>query len=73
MFIFMCSATSEFSSFAKDNAVFIESVLSGLFHTIQTKIITIVPQPDDYDCPVCYCTFIVFQKKKKKLTFYFFF
>ncbi|KAG1381872.1 hypothetical protein G6F61_002775 [Rhizopus arrhizus] len=47
-------ATSEFSSFAKDNAVFIESVLSGLFHTIQTKIITIVPQPDDYDCPVCY-------------------
>ncbi|KAG1356154.1 hypothetical protein G6F63_000708 [Rhizopus arrhizus] len=49
-------ATSEFSSFAKDNAVFIESVLSGLFHTIQTKIITIVPQPDDYDCPVCYST-----------------
>ncbi|KAG1639710.1 hypothetical protein G6F44_007558 [Rhizopus delemar] len=47
-------ATSEFSSFAKDNAVFIEGVLSGLFHAIQTKIITIVPQPDDYDCPVCY-------------------
>lgn len=65
----MCSATSEFSSFAKDNAVFIEGVLSGLFHAIQTKIITIVPQPDDYDCPVCYCTFIVFQKKEKKKTY----
>ncbi|RCH86609.1 hypothetical protein CU098_006479, partial [Rhizopus stolonifer] len=48
------SATSEFSSFAENNAMFIEGVLSCLFHTIQTKIIAIVPQPEDYDCPVCY-------------------
>ncbi|KAI7903758.1 SPX domain-containing protein [Cokeromyces recurvatus] len=47
-------ASSEFSSFTKDNAIFIEGILTSLFNAIQTKLITIVPQPDDYDCPVCF-------------------
>jgi hypothetical protein len=49
------SATSEFPSFAKNNAVFVEGVMQSLFNAIQTKLVTIVPQPDDYDCPVCFC------------------
>ncbi|KAI8639048.1 SPX domain-containing protein [Parasitella parasitica] len=48
------SATSEFPSFAKDNAIFVEGILQSLFNAIQTKLVTIVPQPDDYDCPVCF-------------------
>ncbi|CAO3621211.1 unnamed protein product [Mucor fragilis] len=48
------SATSEFPSFAKNNAIFVEGILLSLFNAIQTKLITIVPQPDDYDCPVCF-------------------
>ncbi|KAG2213903.1 hypothetical protein INT47_001172 [Mucor saturninus] len=48
------SATSEFPSFAKSNAIFVEGVLMSLYNAVQTKLITIVPQPDDYDCPVCF-------------------
>lgn len=48
------SATSEFPTFAKNNAIFVEGILKTLFNAVQTKLITIVPQPDDYDCPVCY-------------------
>ncbi|KAI9365763.1 SPX domain-containing protein [Pilaira anomala] len=47
-------ATSEFPTFAKSNAIFVEGVLLSLYNAVQTKLITIVPQPDDYDCPVCF-------------------
>ncbi|KAI8097844.1 SPX domain-containing protein [Gilbertella persicaria] len=48
------SATSEFPTFAKNNAIFVGGILLSLFNMIQTKLIAIVPQPDDYDCPVCF-------------------
>ncbi|KAI9243843.1 hypothetical protein BY458DRAFT_530113, partial [Sporodiniella umbellata] len=48
------SATSEFLSFTKNNTLFIEEAISSLAYTFQAKIITIVPQPEDYDCPVCF-------------------
>jgi SPX domain protein involved in polyphosphate accumulation len=51
------SATSEFPFFAKKNAVFVEGILNTLFSAIQNQLITIVPQPEDYDCPVCFCKY----------------
>ncbi|KAI8097751.1 SPX domain-containing protein [Halteromyces radiatus] len=48
------SAKSEFPTFAKNNSVFLQEVDMALFQLIQSKIISIVPQPDDYACPVCY-------------------
>ncbi|CAO3589198.1 unnamed protein product [Absidia cylindrospora] len=48
------TAKSEFPSFAKNNSVFLQEIDATLFQIIQSKIITIVPQPDDYNCPVCY-------------------
>ncbi|KAI8376976.1 SPX domain-containing protein [Blakeslea trispora] len=47
------SATSEFPVFTKSNAAFMNNILISILNIIQTKLITIVPQPDDYDCPVC--------------------
>ncbi|OBZ85683.1 Transcriptional regulator of yeast-form-adherence 3 [Choanephora cucurbitarum] len=47
------SATSEFPAFAKSSVVFMNSILASILNIIQTKLVTIVPQPDDYDCPVC--------------------
>lgn len=45
---------SEFPTFAKDNLNFLREIDAALFQIIRSKITTIVPQPDDYSCPVCY-------------------
>ncbi|SAL96953.1 hypothetical protein [Absidia glauca] len=45
---------SEFPTFAKDNLLFLREIDAALFQIIRSKITTIVPQPDDYSCPVCY-------------------
>ncbi|KAI8381110.1 SPX domain-containing protein [Radiomyces spectabilis] len=46
-------AKSEFPYLAKVNALFVRGIVLSLYNGIQSKIITIVPQPDDYGCPVC--------------------
>ncbi|KAG0168312.1 hypothetical protein DFQ29_010210 [Apophysomyces sp. BC1021] len=48
------NARAEFPVFAKNNTVFVEGILISLYNAIQTKLVTIVPQPEDYGCPVCY-------------------
>ncbi|KAF7721476.1 hypothetical protein EC973_004656 [Apophysomyces ossiformis] len=47
------SARAKFPEFVKSNTVFVQSILTSLCNAIQTKLITIVPQPEDYGCPVC--------------------
>jgi hypothetical protein len=54
IYFVLYSAKSEFASFAKNNSTFLQEIDATLFQIIQSKIITIVPQPDDYNCPVCY-------------------
>ncbi|KAI8338557.1 SPX domain-containing protein [Chlamydoabsidia padenii] len=48
------TALSEFPTFAKDNLTFLQEIDAALFQIIRSKITTIVPQPEDYSCPVCY-------------------
>ncbi|KAI9301084.1 SPX domain-containing protein [Cunninghamella echinulata] len=49
------SAMEEFPSFVtKTNKSFFEEITINLFKLIEKNIISIVPQPDDYYCPVCY-------------------
>ncbi|KAL0089388.1 SPX domain-containing protein [Phycomyces blakesleeanus] len=48
------SATEEFSAFIKGNVVFVDGILLSLCQAVQTKLITIVPQPDEFTCPVCF-------------------
>ncbi|KAI9025919.1 SPX domain-containing protein [Phycomyces nitens] len=48
-------ATAKFNEFAKNNAVFVEGILLSLYQAVQTKLVTIIPQPEDFSCPVCFC------------------
>ncbi|CAO3640113.1 unnamed protein product [Cunninghamella echinulata] len=49
------SAMAEFPSFVtKTNKSFFEEITLNLYRLIEKNIISIVPQPDDYYCPVCY-------------------
>ncbi|KAI7855996.1 SPX domain-containing protein [Circinella umbellata] len=48
------TARTEFPTFAKDNVAIVENVLLALYSTITSKLISIVPQIDNHNCPICF-------------------
>ncbi|CAO3634726.1 unnamed protein product [Cunninghamella blakesleeana] len=49
------SAMAEFPAFVtKTNKSFFEEIALNIFNLIERNIVSIVPQPDDFFCPICY-------------------
>ncbi|KAI7864654.1 hypothetical protein BDF14DRAFT_1685015, partial [Spinellus fusiger] len=48
------SATIAFSRFAEKTLLCVENLSTLLLAAVHTQLLTIVPQPDDYLCPVCF-------------------
>ncbi|KAI9095617.1 SPX domain-containing protein [Phlyctochytrium arcticum] len=47
------TASEGFTHFLEDKSFFIDNIARVLIFTIQERLVTIVPQPDDYCCPIC--------------------
>ncbi|KAI8059563.1 SPX domain-containing protein [Gongronella butleri] len=48
------SASTVFVSFAQAHHNWLDGLDGAIFDLIQANVVSIVPQPDDYSCPVCF-------------------
>jgi hypothetical protein len=48
-----CSASSAFPEFMSSDPFFAESLARGVCYVMSENLLSILPQLDDYTCPVC--------------------
>ncbi|KAI8816827.1 SPX domain-containing protein [Fimicolochytrium jonesii] len=47
------TASEEFSRFSQGQSFFMDNIARALIFSIQERLVTVIPQPDDYACPIC--------------------
>jgi E3 ubiquitin-protein ligase BAH len=57
---FVNSASAEFPVFMQNDHFFASGMLEMVYDIINSRLITIIPQLEDYCCPVCYGTHDLF-------------
>ncbi|KAF9112379.1 hypothetical protein BGX27_003455 [Mortierella sp. AM989] len=49
------SASSGFPKYLQNEPFYSDNISKSLTYTIGNQLISIIPQPDDYSCPICMC------------------
>ncbi|KND02731.1 uncharacterized protein SPPG_01814 [Spizellomyces punctatus DAOM BR117] len=47
------TASTGFARFLEEQSFFVDNIARAIVFTIQERLVTVIPQPEDYSCPIC--------------------
>lgn len=53
--VILFSASSGFPKHLQNEPFYNDNISKSLTYTIGCQLVSIIPQPDDYACPICMC------------------